>query len=133
MSPSPGLLHLELRHKFLVQPPPSLFADETKNVTMFFYFVSQLKDVVAVAVDVFVDVVVAAVAVDVVVDVVAVVVVVGVLASSSYSLMSLRNRPISNSDAATKLWPENLKVEKQNSAFRVIFSRFCATPFALTE
>ena len=42
---------------------------------MFFYFVSQLKDVVAVAVDVFVDVVVAAVAVDVVVDVVAVVVI----------------------------------------------------------
>ena len=40
---------------------------------------SQLKDVVAVAVDVFVDVVVAAVAVDVVVDVVAVVVVVGVV------------------------------------------------------
>ena len=50
---------------------------------MFFYFVSQLKDVVAVAVDVFVDVVVAAVAVDVVVDVVvaavAVDVVVGVV------------------------------------------------------
>ena len=55
---------------------------------MFFYFVSQLKDVVAVAVDVVVDVVVAAVAVDVVavdvvIDVVVVVVLIDVVTKSA--------------------------------------------------